>query len=353
MSRARIAAAFVVVVLCGAAGGFYLSWLRAGDGSTVDQALPDVLANTGGSTTATTSTSEAAGEPEPEPVGGRGPQLVYISRASDHYGKVVVAAGSPPVPLPVDVACDRVHVGPTRALCLEPGFALGATANGVIFDRAFGKRNAFGLPGLPSRTRMSPDGRYAAYTLFVTGHTYLGGGEFSTFSAIVDLESNRQVTLEEFEVVKDGRRFLPEDRNFWGVTFAKDPREFYATMKTGDTTYLMKGDQQRKRMEVVTENAECPSLSPDNTKMTFKIPVGQEYRLVLFDPATRTRRMLDAAGAVDDQIEWLDDDTILYAVARQNDKGQRSADIWSLDLAEGATPQLLVADAESPAVVRG
>jgi hypothetical protein len=53
---------------------------------------------------------------------------------------------------------------------------------------------------------------------------------------------------------------------------------------------------------------------------------------------------------VDDQIEWLDDDTILYGLPRTDQPGVD--DIWSLDLASGSTPQLLIKDAWSPAVVR-
>ena len=348
MSRGRILVAVLVVLACGAAGAGYLTWLRAGDGTTVNQPLPDLLADARVPTSSTLDRDAA----DPVPLGETGPQLVYISRAADHYGKVVVASGSPLKALPVDLACDRIHVGPTRALCMEPGASIGATANGVVTDRAFAPRIEFGLPGVPSRARLSPDGKYAAYTLFVTGHTYIGGGEFSTFAAIVDLKRGQQKTLEEFHVLKDGKPFLPENRNFWGVTFGADSNDFYATMKSGETTYLVKGDLAEQTIKVVTENAECPSWSPDNSKIVFKVPVNGEYHLVLFDPATGTRRKLEAAGVVDDQIEWLDDDTILYAVLRTNSKDQRTGDIWSLDLAEGATPQLLVADAESPAVVR-
>ncbi|MFP5366264.1 MAG: hypothetical protein ACLGIS_05320, partial [Actinomycetes bacterium] len=53
---------------------------------------------------------------------------------------------------------------------------------------------------------------------------------------------------------------------------------------------------------------------------------------------------------VDDQIEWLDNSTVVYGMPR-DDSGQDS-DVWSLATRAGAVPQLLIEHAWSPAVVR-
>jgi len=349
IGRGRIAAAFAAVLVCGLAAGGVLAWSSAGDTSTVDQDLPEWLAQDDGASGPTTVAPAAE---VVEPLGGAGPQLVYISRAADHYGKVVVAAGSPPEPIPVDLACERVHVGPTRVLCLQSG-GLSGVSGGVVLDRAFEPVDGFGLGGLPSRARLSPDGRMAAYTQFVTGHSYNGGGEFSTATALIDLDTGWQTNLESLAVLADGAPVEAADRNFWGVTFTADSNRFYATMKVGPDTFLVEGDLAAGRIEVLDRDAECPSLSPDGSQLVFKVPVSGGYHLVRYDLATRERTSLDAAGLVDDQVEWLDDDTIVYGVGRTGPKGERTADIWALDLAEGAEARLVVADAESPAVVRG
>lgn len=66
-------------------------------------------------------------------------------------------------------------------------------------------------------------------------------------------------TLEAFTVYKDGAVFQSPSFNFWGTTFARDGKSFYATLGDGSVgaqTYLVKG--------------ECPSLSPDETRIVFK-----------------------------------------------------------------------------------
>ena len=60
--------------------------------------------------------------------------------------------------------------------------------------------------------------------------------------------------------------------------------------------------------------------------------------------------MLPATQGVDDQAEWLDDDTLLYGLPRADQPG--TTDVWAVDTAADATPALLIPGAWSPAVVR-
>ena len=53
---------------------------------------------------------------------------------------------------------------------------------------------------------------------------------------------------------------------------------------------------------------------------------------------------------LDDQIEWLDNSTVVYGIPR--DDSGRDSDIWSLSTDPGAVPRLLIEHAWSPAVVR-
>ena len=81
-----------------------------------------------------------------------------------------------------------------------------------------------------------------------------------------------------------------EDFNFWGVTFsAEDSNRFYATVRSAGKTYLLEGDVGERTMTVLRENVECPSLSPDGTRIAFKKLtdglIGQ-WRLHVLDLAT-------------------------------------------------------------------
>ncbi len=103
------------------------------------------------------------------------------------------------------------------------------------------------------------------------------------------------------------------------------------------------------------DNAACPSLSPDATRVAYKVDTGRgalpRWTLGVLDLATGVEQLLDGEPAsVDDQVEWLDDDTVLYGLPRTEEPGV--TDVWALDVAAGSRPQLLVAEAWSPAVVR-
>jgi len=66
----------------------------------------------------------------------------------------------------------------------------------------------------------------------------------------------------------DGKRFAAADFNFWGVTFARESNTFYA-LQTACKTYLVRGDLGLRKLTVLHENVECPSLSPDNRLIAY------------------------------------------------------------------------------------
>ena len=112
-----------------------------------------------------------------------------------------------------------------------------------------GSATRIAVDGIPSRARVSPDGRYGAVTLFVTGDSYADAGSFSTRTTIIDLAHGRAVAkLEDFMVFRGrSRRVTAIDVNFWGITFARDSDRFYATMATGGKTYLIEGSVRAAR----------------------------------------------------------------------------------------------------------
>ena len=207
------------------------------------------------------------------------------------------------------------------------------------------------ITGGPSRARVSADGSRAASTVFVAGHSYLDAG-FSTVTEVVDTATGKGLgNLETYRIVKDGAPYRSADVNFWGVTFATDDT-FYATLGTRGRTYLVRGEVGTRELTVLRENAECPSLSPDGTKVAYKKATGsasaRRWRFTVLDLASGVETALPETRSIDDQLAWLDADHVLYGVPR-GETGR--TDVWVSPLS-GGQPRLLVPDADSPAVVR-
>jgi hypothetical protein len=222
----------------------------------------------------------------------------------------------------------------------------------MLFDRAFQTVAAWKLDGSPSRARVSPDGRVGAITVFVTGHAY-GTSPFSTKTTLVDMATGDALgELEQFSVWRGGARFRAADFNFWGVTFGHDSNVFYATLATGGSTYLVKGELGLRRLTVIHDGVECPSLSPDERLIAFKKRVsGTGYwRPYVLELATMTERPIAAETRnIDDQMEWFDNRHVLYALPQQ---ASATTDVWVAPIDGSVRAKVFAAGAESPAVVR-
>lgn len=249
--------------------------------------------------------------------------------------------------------CERVHYAAGHGVCLVA--ARGATTRyrAITFDDAFNEQHSLALAGVPSRVRVSPDGRRAGITVFVTGDSYATPGNFSTRSAIVDLQTGAELSqLEDYAITRDGQRFKEVDFNFWGVTFA-DQRRFYATLGTAGRTFLVSADADARTGHVVHEGVECPSLSPDGRRIAFKKRETKDsrliYRITVLDVATAQVLSLTEARSVDDQVEWIDDSTIVYGLPEESRPG--STTLWTVAADGRGTPRRL-ADGWSPAAVR-
>jgi hypothetical protein len=243
------------------------------------------------------------------------------------------------------LVCERVYFAAARGICLVS--RQGLIENGydvTITGPDFKRRRKLQLPGIPSRARISPDGRYGATTGFVTGHSY-ASDDFSTKTVLIDMARGKVVAdLEkDFTVIRNGERVKAVDFNFWGVTFARASGRFYATLRTGEKTYLLEGDIRSRQARVLHENVECPSISPDNTRVAYKKWLGDHWQLHVLDLATMKETPLSEKRPVDDQVEWLDDKRVLYGL---------SGDTWVVSADGGGSPQKFLAKALSPAVVR-
>ncbi|HLI29373.1 MAG TPA: hypothetical protein VKZ60_20090 [Chloroflexota bacterium] len=289
------------------------------------------------------------------------PHVVFLSTAvGPSYGKVALVPLDAPAGerVPTGLQCDRVYFAGGRGFCLGNNVVGGflSSYSAYSFGRDYTPQFTFHEAGIPSRVRVSPDGRWAASTVFVAGHGYDDAG-FSTYTALRDLTTGELAgDLEQFAVWRDGARFEPVDRNFWGVTFTPDSQRFYATMGTGGQTYLVAGDLAARELRVLRPGVECPSLSPDGTRLAYKYQVGSAGRphwtLHVLDLATGTDTALTAeTRSVDDQVEWLDEGHLLYALAPSGPPRGPEASIWRLPL-DGGPPTVFIPHAYSPAVVR-
>jgi len=228
------------------------------------------------------------------------------------------------------LSCERVSFSHERGICLQADRGVFTTYKAVVFDRAFNAIRTFALDGSPSRTRISPDGRVGTITVFVGKDLGYTSSTFSTRTLLVDMASGDVLTdLEQFTTWRDGARFIAPDFNFWGVTFARDGTTFYASLRTAGVKYLVRGELALRRLTVLRENVECPSLSPDNRLLAYKKRVGpspDSWRLHVLDLQTNAERIVAAETRyIDDQVEWLDNRRLLYAIARRT---TAMADVW-------------------------
>ncbi|MFI2753392.1 hypothetical protein ACGIF2_08155 [Cellulomonas sp. P22] len=288
-----------------------------------------------------------------------GAHVVFRSTAPGaEYGHVaMVALDDPAGPRAfTSVACDRVDAVPTARSCLRTVRGIATRFEAQLLDADWQPVQTWPLPGIPSRTRLSSDGSMLATTSFVTGHDYASIG-FSTQTVVHHADGTTSGNLEDFALTVDGNPFTNADRNIWGVTFVDDTT-FYATAASASagTTWLVRGSLADRTLVALRENVECPSLSPDGTRIAFKKDVSTGatpyWSIGVLDLASGTEVVVGEQRDVDDQIEWLDDRTLLYGMAREGDGEIGVSDVWSVAAQADAQPTLFIPQAWSPAVVR-
>jgi hypothetical protein len=287
-------------------------------------------------------------------------RLFFRSTSVDqHYGSVAwVDVSRPRAVHYVDaLRCEVVYVAGGHGICLSAERGVFTTYAASLFDtRHFKVSGSFPLKGIPSRARVSIDGKLAAFTVFVSGHGYTTL-DFSTQTLIVDVRSAKVLAdLEDFEVRRDGAVIKAADFNFWGVTFTPDARQFYATLSTAGQHLLVRGDIAAKKAEVLHENVECPSLSPDARHVAYKkrLLVGGRisWQLHVLDLATGREIALAEKRSIDDQLEWLDERHVLYSVPSAEDGSSPGTDVWSAAIDSTTAPARFMRNAYSPATAR-
>ncbi|MEU9303405.1 hypothetical protein [Streptomyces sp. NPDC048269] len=250
-------------------------------------------------------------------------------------------------------SCDRFYAAGDRALCLRKLPGIPARTQALVLDRQLREVRRVTVPGIPNRARVSASGRLLSWTTFATGDSYATSA-FSTRTSVLNLNTGYLIkSMEEIPLTLDGSRHHAPDVNYWGVTFARDDNRFYATVSTKGRTHLVEGDLRNWTATALRENAECPSLSPDNSRIAFKKKVSDDpaapWRLYVLDLPTMREHPLAEPHSVDDQAAWLDDMTVAYALPGGDG---RASDIWSVPADGTGAPRLVMPGGSSPVAVR-
>ncbi|MFF4354812.1 TolB family protein [Streptomyces sp. NPDC001530] len=275
-----------------------------------------------------------------------GPRLLVVS---DRH-LATVSRDHPRGPRTIaPLECVRAYAAAGTGVCVRPDSPW--SYHVVVLDQELHEKRTIPVPGLPNRARVSASGRMVAWTTFVGGDSYTSGG-FSTRTGILDTRTGALAgTLEKYAVTKDDRPYQAADLNFWGVTFTADDNRFYATMSTGGHRYLVEGDFAARTVRTLKENVECPSLSPDGTRIAFKEAIGADptrgWRLSVLELSSMRVTPLAETRSIDDQAAWLDNATLAYTVR----DGSGDPDVWSVPADASGTPRLLIPDSESPAAL--
>ena len=297
------------------------------------------------------------GAPTPRPTLPSGPLLVFRDTSPGaHYGQVASVPLADPAAARTStgLVCDRVYATHENMMCLRTQSGTVTSFTATLYDAAGDQVKSWPLPGFPSRTRISPDSTLVAQTSFVTGSSY-GSAAFSTETTISAVNGIDYGNLEAFTLLVDGQK-LTADHEIWGVTFASDDNTFFATAMSGGRIWLVRGNLRGRTLVAVKDGAECPSLSPDGTKVAYKKNISttatKHWTLAVLDFATGGEKELPIppSVSVDDQAEWLDDGTLLYGLADPAAPGD--SNVYSVKADGSAAPSLFLAHAWSPSVVR-
>lgn len=284
------------------------------------------------------------------------PRIVFRNTAlGEGYGFVAAVPLTDPggARVVTDVSCDRVYATNTYEMCLRVDRGVVTTFTANLLDSTGALVKSWPLPGIPSRTRISADSGLVSFSAFITGESYATSG-FAIATQISEVNGADSGTLEDFALSVAGRRVTAVDRNIWGVTFTSDPNVFYATAASGGRTWLVQGDRAARTLVAIRDGVECPSVSPDGTHIAYKKIASTSptttWTVAVLDLATNEEVVLPEPNNVDDQVEWLDDSTVIYGLLRSDGSGD--SDVWSAPSDGSAAPTLLIEHASSPAVIR-
>jgi hypothetical protein len=151
-------------------------------------------------------------------------------------------------------------------------------------------------------------------------------------------------------VINDNLPRIEAPVDIASVTFAEDSDHFFATLSTSRERYLVSGSIRERRLTTFSIGMTNEALSRDGRRLIVKTATGDRGRWqigVLDLESWQVQPLNHGTRSIDDQIEWLDDDHVVYHDIVENGTG-----IWKLAINGTSAPELLVRDAYSPAVSR-
>ncbi len=277
-----------------------------------------------------------------------GPHLVFqnVIRDADYAHVSLIPLATPRGPrVSTILECERVHVAGGQGLCLAGEHGAESRYFAVSFGAEFVPIRRVDLAGAPYYAKVSRDGAYGAASVLTEQPTE-ADPEAPTQTVIVDLRSGAVVAnLEDFAVTRDGATFEAPERDLWGVTFSSDRDRFYATLRTAGNTYLVEGSILGRSLQVIHPNVSAPALSPDGTRVAYAkliSNIGPTFRYHVLDLATKVETPLAETTSIDDQMEWLDDQRLMYGLA---------ADTWVVPADGTGRPELFLPNGLSASVV--
>ena len=345
--RLRITAFWLFVIAC-AAGA--IGYVRLRTGSAATAPASEVLLFNPMEANAAARLAEVRAAP----------YVLFLSTRAEAAGQIGVAPIASPgsQTLFQSEVCERANFTRSHGVCLVLNRnSMQPRAFLYFLNPQFQTVSQLPLAGLPIRARISPDERYAATTVFVTGENY-ASEDFTTRTTIFDLNTRTAIVdLERFTVERNGAPFRNTDFNFWGVTFRADGNRFLATLGTGGRRLLVDGDLQRRHFRVIADDVECPSLSPDQHTIVFKRQRarGAGWQLWGMDLASgQSWPVTEDGRQVDDQVEWLDESHVIYGMVASQGLPEYSLSVWVSDARPGAgmNQSVFLKSAWSPAVIR-
>jgi hypothetical protein len=243
--------------------------------------------------------------------------------------------------------CERVDFAGGSGVCMTIA-ERGREGETTIFDASLRRLARAPLAGMPLQARVSSDGRLGALTAVANANVEPDDevDGVASETAIVDMRSGRELAdLASFRISRGGHAFQPAEPRFSSVTFAKGSDRFFATLRAAGRSYLVEGSIARRTMRVLRDGIEAPSLSPDGRRLACKAQVGEDrWRLAVLDLATMRLRPLTEHRQIEEQVEWLNDDALVYS---------DGFDVYTVAAEGSGSPRLVLRNATSPVALPG
>jgi hypothetical protein len=247
------------------------------------------------------------------------------------------------------LSCLRVHYAAGGGVCVVNETVKTVSMHAAYaFDGTLARGRRIALAGVPTRVRVAPNGRHAAITTYQEEETP-EGERLAIDSIVVDLRTGRTLAdLRQFRLDNDGLPPIARPIDVSSVAFERDSDRFFAAVASSSEHYLVAGSISERRMTAIRTGVASESLSPDGQQLVVK-KMGEHgfWRLAVIDLRTWHERQLVHERSVDDQVEWLDNDHVLY-----HDADENSSSLWMLPVDGVNGPRLFVRDAVSGVVQR-